>query len=63
MSRKIDYSTTPTIEIHGRIYFCLKCKGLFDENRVPIGKIIKMPDGYSTYLCEKCVKEEEIEED
>lgn len=58
MARKIDISTSNTIVKHGRVYFCRKCKGLFDESSVRIGKITRMEDGFFTYMCEKCAKKE-----
>lgn len=58
MNKDYDKNTSPTIAAHGRHYFCRRCKGLYDEEQVPIGEIIKMPDGYNTYICSKCKTKE-----
>lgn len=44
-----------------RMYFCKRCRGLFNEHERPIGKKMEMWDGYHTHLCEKCAKKEQSE--
>ncbi len=42
-----------------RVYWCKKCKNLFNQKTVPVGKAILLPNGDVVYLCKSCAEQQQ----